>query len=1241
MAEVVSLVAAVVQLVDVTKKTINYIESVKDASQDRLKVGREASGLLPLLYDLESKVSVNENEEWPRCVRSLAIEHGPIDQLREALERLAEKLKPRTGLKGTLRAFVWTLDKAYTQEILGKIERVKTRVILALQGDTLLLQAMNADLAVIAGIDNRVSVLTSDIGKLRTDGESQRQENILDWLSPLNFFQTQQDTFTRREDGTGQWFIESDVFQDWLSGTNCTLCCTAGAGKSILASVVIDFLRARYTEQKFVGVAAVYCNFKERDSQTPENLLAGCSAQLVRQTLPESLVKFHRMHSAQKTRPTWKEMIQVFEDIVSKLDLAYLVVDALDECSEDVRDLLLSFFETLPSNTRLMVTTRHVDEIKYGFRTSLKIEIRASVSDLENYVASRIRKNRRLSGYVRSNGTLEQHIYNRVASKAEGMFLAAKLHVDALSTKTNIKELKKALENLSTNINDLYDDAIARIESQNQDYRTVAEKALRWVAYAFRPLPVQALQEAVAIELVEPGEHRSDDESIQDFNEEALPSIGSILDVCVGLLIHDETSGLVRLVHYTAQDYFDAHAGSRFDKSHTYIARECVTYLSYECFQNPKESSSELETSENSDASNDDAVAGSVSVSSGSRRYYLFDYATTFWAQHATRRELPVEIYQFLARNPRILLLSTSMYDYYAVLRQPSEHFVFPEVRHGCEIAAFYGIHDQLQKFCSRIRKAEVRYDRLNNSLHLAVSNEQARSIEILLDYGANINSEDEDGRTALHTASKTGNLNLVHLLLDRGSDKEARSWTGKTALLHATQGSHESCVLALLDRGVDINSKDFWGMTALHVACNDGKIRLLHILLSRGIDQDAQDLSGETALLCAVRKSHKTCVLALLDHGADINRKDTMGKTALHVASICGDIYLLNVLLASGSNVDAKNLRGQTPLINAAKNLHEHCILALIRHGANVNIQDDNGLSALHIASVNGTLTAVAELVKHCTTISMRSRAVCSLKFLKSPELTSRTSHTFFQFEVDDRICYHITDVYTLCCPEVLKSTLQLCEGVEEARVWRNGVTALDLALLGEHEEIIRLLRSSTEAMGEAVSLSFESYLLDLLEVATIEEARQELDARMVGKAREEMAASIASLCASLGVTSTDKMWEEVDRKSSTEKVRSKDKLSRETARKACLGELLGIRSEKVFWESEEEALIEYSYMLRGLLLDKDIWEEVGRRIFTEKAAIKDEAVKEEAFSQDYSKDDTLLPTTSLENGNLTATTK
>ena len=113
-------------------------------------------------------------------------------------------------------------------------------------------------------------------------------------------------------------------------------------------------------------------------------------------------------------------------------------------------------------------------------------------------------------------------------------FLAAKLHVDCLATKISIKLLKKALDNLSTDINDMYDDALSRIESQNQDDRDLAQKALRWVAYTYRPLSMEALQEAVAIGIGE-----------QDFDGEAIRPVGPTLDVCDGLLIHDKKTRVV------------------------------------------------------------------------------------------------------------------------------------------------------------------------------------------------------------------------------------------------------------------------------------------------------------------------------------------------------------------------------------------------------------------------------------------------------------------------------------------------------------------------------------------------------------------------------------------------------------------------------------------------------------------------------------------------------------------------
>ncbi|KAL8644193.1 MAG: hypothetical protein Q9226_007888, partial [Calogaya cf. arnoldii] len=70
----------------------------------------------------------------------------------------------------------------------------------------------------------------------------------------------------------------------------------------------------------------------------------------------------------------------------------------------------------------------------------------------------------------------------------------------SIFTRDPFKLLKKALQNLSTDLNVLYDETPLRIEYQNIDERILAEKALRWVACTYRPLHAKALQEALAIE---------------------------------------------------------------------------------------------------------------------------------------------------------------------------------------------------------------------------------------------------------------------------------------------------------------------------------------------------------------------------------------------------------------------------------------------------------------------------------------------------------------------------------------------------------------------------------------------------------------------------------------------------------------------------------------------------------------------------------------------------------------------
>jgi len=53
----------------------------------------------------------------------------------------------------------------------------------------------------------------------------QESREIVAWLSPLDFWAKQDDTLSRKQEGTGQWFFEELAFKRWLDGTDRTLWC--------------------------------------------------------------------------------------------------------------------------------------------------------------------------------------------------------------------------------------------------------------------------------------------------------------------------------------------------------------------------------------------------------------------------------------------------------------------------------------------------------------------------------------------------------------------------------------------------------------------------------------------------------------------------------------------------------------------------------------------------------------------------------------------------------------------------------------------------------------------------------------------------------------------------------------------------------------------------------------------------------------------------------------------------------
>lgn len=554
------------------------------------------------------------------------------------------------------------------------------------------------------------------------------------------------------------------------------------------------------------------------------------------------------------------------------------------------------------------------------------------------------------------------------------------------------------------------------------DDRSLAEKALRWVAYTYRPLHVRALQEALAIE---PGD--------LDFDVEAMHQIGLILDVCAGLLIHDKENHTVRLVHYTAQDYFDKKAGSRFEKAHALIASECLTYLNYKCFQQPGAFSDDESVDGNEISS--DVYSTEPEEASGctveDRSFYLFKYACTSWAQHAlTKRDpdLSLQIHRSLERKRRVWLECSSIYDLgaYEPPLSPFGLGAHPQfglgahspfglqAHHGCEIAAFFGLNEELEVLCEGKSGTKALPCHLGSSLLFTASNAQIKATEMVLDHGADINHTDYSGRTALHIASTNGHLDIVKLLLARGINPDGRSDHGETAICKAVILFETDCMLA--------------DSTPLHCAAEHGHSNIVNILLAHGSDSERQDQFGNTPLVEALRGSHLDCVHALLDHGADVNVKNGRGFTPLHDASAKGDIRIASELLTY--------------------------------HAAIQHSEPTVGLKSNEQGP--GSMPHVLELY------------------------------------LDEAIRLFLYHLHLIKIPQNLKWLLHSRGRVLEMLVWKDGLTAFDIAKLREHEEMINILQPLITSKPEPVPVSVEGYLLEQLGVASIGEAEEELDRRI-----------------------------------------------------------------------------------------------------------------------------------------------
>ncbi|XP_013391240.1 ankyrin-1-like [Lingula anatina] len=218
-------------------------------------------------------------------------------------------------------------------------------------------------------------------------------------------------------------------------------------------------------------------------------------------------------------------------------------------------------------------------------------------------------------------------------------------------------------------------------------------------------------------------------------------------------------------------------------------------------------------------------------------------------------------------------------------------------------------------------------------ALHIALLTGNADMVKLLLDSGAEVNAENEDGRTPLYWAAEEGHEDIVKLLLEHGTDPNITNEWGRTPLYWAAEEGHEDIVKLLLEHGTDPNITNESGRTPLCWAAEEGHEDIVKLLLERGADPNITNKWGRTPLYWAAYEGHEDIVKLLLEHGADPNITYKWDRTPLHVAAGEGHEDVVKLLLEHGADPNNTDKDKETAHDMAVKKSHEHVKIVLHRY--------------------------------------------------------------------------------------------------------------------------------------------------------------------------------------------------------------------------------------------------------------------------------------------------------------------
>ena len=257
------------------------------------------------------------------------------------------------------------------------------------------------------------------------------QRNLCRWLDAPDPSINRRKAVKDRFAGTGQWFIGSADFEAWRDSPASFLWLHGipGCEESILTSTIIDAVFEHCSSGPDMVCVYFFFDFNDLDKRHPEKMLRSLITQVSLQdpnpsqplnSLYNDCDKGNRQPLHDSLLLTFKQMLRPFSEI-------FLVIDALDECSdrEHLLQILIAIVGWDFENFHILVTSRLEQDLRTAIdnlngHKEIRIQSQVINEDIRAYVHDRLHMDPTLQRWRRS-ANIQSEIETSLMEKACGM----------------------------------------------------------------------------------------------------------------------------------------------------------------------------------------------------------------------------------------------------------------------------------------------------------------------------------------------------------------------------------------------------------------------------------------------------------------------------------------------------------------------------------------------------------------------------------------------------------------------------------------------------------------------------------------------------------------------------------------------------------------------------------------------------------------------------------------------------